>query len=269
MNWFVLKWHLPFRLANRCRTSKWLYVKKYCSFNSAPSSETLICHFSTFTSDKWTRDSMKLSCNVDVLCSGHTEIKMIPSYAGQDTKRGYFPKSCTVPLKCGACLRTWSDTSQYREHCWVLVLHTFRINNTWMTLKLCKWILRPDYFNKVMFYDDNSLNLLGKVTYTHICTQTSLWSVCVYVGVVSVCGPPTWIEPGPVQSTAVSFERPKTKGLKSSDLPLSCVHLIPRFLTLLSLHSALWPGAATCYHVQPLESMDSCAALNVSKRERK
>lgn len=67
-----------------------------------------------------------------------------------------------------------------------------------------------------MFYDDNnSVNLQRQLwvtyTHTHPCTHLPLKCVCVCVGVVSVCGPPTWIEPGLVQSTAVSFERPKTK----------------------------------------------------------
>lgn len=119
------------------------------------------------------------------------------------------------------------------------------------------------------------MNLLGEAPsyiYTHMCTHIFLWSVCVYVGVVSVCGPPTWIEPGLVQSTAVSFERPKTKkGLKSRDLPLSCVHLIPLFLTLLSLHSALWPEAAACYCTEfnLWSPWTGLLSLNVSEREKK
>lgn len=111
-----------------------------------------------------------------------------------------------------------------------------------------------------MFYDyNNSVHMFGEAlryTHTHAYTHHPLMCVCVYVGVVSVCGPPTWIEPGLVHSTAVSFERPKTKSLKSNDLPISCVHLIPLFLTLLSAHSALWPEAAARCH--------SAAAFEIS-----
>lgn len=117
-----------------------------------------------------------------------------------------------------------------------------------------------------MFYDyNNSVHMFGEaLTYTHMRTHTILWSVCVcvYVGVVSVCGPPTWIEPGLVHSTAVSFERPKTKSLKSNDLPISCVHLIQLFLTLLSVHSALWPEAAACCHSAAALEMSSVVLLS-------
>lgn len=95
-----------------------------------------------------------------------------------------------------------------------------------------------------------TVNLLGKAfSCIHTCAHTPFFEDCVYVGVVSVCGPPHMNRAGPcaLDSCLLWTPKNKKKGLKSSDLPLSCVHLIPLFLTLLSLHSALWPEAAACY----------------------
>lgn len=96
---------------------------------------------------------------------------------------------------------------------------------------------------------ESVLKTLSWRTFAH----NFFWSVCVCMLAWSVCGHP----PPPLHmnlswalcSRQLSpLNSPKTKSLKSSNLPLSCVHLIPLFLTLLSLHSALQPGAAACYH---------------------
>lgn len=167
-----------------------------------------------------------------------TEMKV---YGEQGNKRGYFPKCWTVPLKSESCL---SAGGKLHHLATLWMLHALCVNNTWMKLQLCEQICTSDYLNKEML-----------IITVWICREkfwVPLKCVCVRWRGLCLRSPPTWIEPSLVQSTAVSFEKPKNKkSLKSSALPLSCVHLIRLFLTSLSLHSApVGPGAAACYHAE-------------------
>lgn len=104
---------------------------------------------------------------------------------------------------------------------------------------------------------DRLCDLITVCLENHPVTHTFLWSVCMLAWSLSAV-PPTWMEPGPVHSTAVSFERSKTKSLKSKDLPLSCVHLIPLFFASLSLRSAPWPEAAGGYRAAAALEAQRC-----------
>lgn len=104
------------------------------------------------------------------------------------------------------------------------------------------------------------------VSYTHISFE-----VCVcWRGLCLQPPPPTWIKRGLVRSSAVSFERAKTKSLKSCNVPLSCVHLIALpHLPVTPVSSVPEAAAAGDCRVDPLRSVDALVPLlNVSKRTK-
>ena len=155
------------------------------------------------------------------------------------------------------------------------MLHALCVNNTWMKLQLCEQICTSDYLNKEMliitvwicrekFWVTHTHKHTH--THTHTCTHISLWSVRVCMLAWSLSAVPPHMnraEPCAVDSCLLWKTQKQKKSLKSSALPLSCVHLIRLFLTLLSLHSApAAPGAAACYHAEfnLWSPMDSLAA---------
>ena len=94
------------------------------------------------------------------------------------------------------------------------------------------------------------MNLQGEVlgythtqTHTHTRARTSPFEVCVCVRWHGLClrSPPTWIEPSLVQSTAVSFEKPKNKKKALNPAP-SLFHVF------------IWYGSSSpyCHSIQLL-----------------